>query len=30
MRCVTYKVEKDENDITVEKFLRKRAFQEGL
>lgn len=25
MRCVTYKVEKEENDITVEKFLRKKG-----
>ena len=25
MRCVTYKVEEEENDITVEKFLRKKG-----
>ena len=28
MRCVTYRVEKDENDMTVERFLRKKAFQD--
>lgn len=25
MRCVTYRVEKDENDMTVERFLRKKG-----
>ena len=30
MRCVTYKVEKDENDITVEKFLRKKGVSRRI
>lgn len=30
MRCVTYKVKKDENDITVEKFLRKKGVSRRI
>ena len=30
MRCVTYKIKKDENDITVEKFLRKKGVSRRI